>query len=352
MVTEQVAENGPTRNDKDRQNLVGQATRIDKAPLKGVCLALSLLAWSPALPCWRQKGGAVELMEAMIMDVHPAAAEFPLLEGDEYAALVASIGQDGQQEPITLHEGAILDGRNRWRACVDLGIVPRTRAWAGECGTPTRFVIAENIRRRHLNPGQAAAIAADLEPLLAREIAEKEAARKAAQPRDEGGRMASPTRADLPESGDLRSGEQGRAAKAAADLIGAKPRTVRQAKRVKEQAPELHAQVKAGTLRLDAAEKEVKRQQQKKEQHEAQRLWDVIGDSEGKLARQHVRTDYAKAVALVSQRLLQLDPDAVAAAHGPNDQFEIELFLRDVRSWCDRFEAAFRQGFRVVEASR
>jgi hypothetical protein len=70
------------------------------------------------------------------------------------------------------------------------------------------------------------------------------------------------------------------------------------------------------------------------------------------LARQHVRTDYAKAVALVSQRLLQLDPDAVAAAHGPNDQFEIELFLRDVRSWCDRFEAAFRQGFRVVEASR
>jgi hypothetical protein len=44
---------------------------------------------------------------------HPLAAIVPLLEGEAFDALVADIGANGLFEPITLHEGAILDGRNR-----------------------------------------------------------------------------------------------------------------------------------------------------------------------------------------------------------------------------------------------
>jgi ParB-like chromosome segregation protein Spo0J len=50
--------------------------------------------------------------------VHPVASMFPLLEGEEFEDLVESIRAYGQKIPITVHEGLLLDGRNRDRAHV------------------------------------------------------------------------------------------------------------------------------------------------------------------------------------------------------------------------------------------
>ncbi len=95
------------------------------------------------------------------LKAHQAAEVFPALEGAEFDALVADMREHGQCEPIVVHDGEILDGRNRYRACLVLGIDPVTANWNGE-GSPEAFVISKNIMRRHLTPSQRAMIAATL----------------------------------------------------------------------------------------------------------------------------------------------------------------------------------------------
>jgi hypothetical protein len=46
----------------------------------------------------------------------------------------------------------ILDGRNRYRACHELGIECPSKLWDGS--DPIEYVMRANIHRRHLTPGQ------------------------------------------------------------------------------------------------------------------------------------------------------------------------------------------------------
>jgi len=92
---------------------------------------------------------------------HELSSYLPLLEGEEFDALVEDIKEFGQIEPAILYEGKILDGRNRYRACKRLGIELRAREWKPSKNTgmtPLQFVISENIMRRHLNTAQKAEI--------------------------------------------------------------------------------------------------------------------------------------------------------------------------------------------------
>jgi len=94
------------------------------------------------------------------LEPHPLAMLFPPMEGKELDELVKDISENGQREPITLYEGKVLDGRNRYAACQKLGIKPLTKEY--EDDHPKEYVISMNIRRRHLTAEQKRALIAEL----------------------------------------------------------------------------------------------------------------------------------------------------------------------------------------------
>lgn len=99
---------------------------------------------------------------------HPIANIFPLMDGDEFEALVADIKANGLTDPIVMLDGKILDGRNRWNACQRLGIAHKEIKFEQlKLGSddPTAFVWSKNVMRRQLNAGQIAMAAEKLETL-------------------------------------------------------------------------------------------------------------------------------------------------------------------------------------------
>jgi ParB-like chromosome segregation protein Spo0J len=92
---------------------------------------------------------------------HPAASLFPLLDEDssEFLGLVENIKANGQRETIKLLKNEILDGRNRYRACQQLGIEPRYDRLPIDTN-PIEYVLSANMHRRHLRESQRAIIGA------------------------------------------------------------------------------------------------------------------------------------------------------------------------------------------------
>jgi site-specific DNA-methyltransferase (adenine-specific) len=107
------------------------------------------------------------------MPIHLVANMFPLMSEEEYRAHLADIRANGLIDPIWTWEGQIVDGRNRYRACLESGVAPRFREWNGE-GSLVLFVVSLNLHRRHLSSGQRAMIALDIEAGLAEEAKERQ----------------------------------------------------------------------------------------------------------------------------------------------------------------------------------
>lgn len=93
-------------------------------------------------------------------EMHELCTAFPLMKNDQFMALVSDIRENGLLEPIVLYEGKILDGRNRYTACVNAMVEPRFEEYQGT--DPLRFVISKNLSRRHLDDSQRAMVAGRL----------------------------------------------------------------------------------------------------------------------------------------------------------------------------------------------
>lgn len=212
---------------------------------------------------------------------HPLAGIFPLMEGEAFAGLVEDIRAHGQQEPIILHQGKILDGRNRLLALRSLGREPAYEIFGLAIETPNlaiaaalagravtdeelsrlpralwhlppdftiagvpdvdalAFVISRNLHRRHLTDAQRALIAADLATLGR-------------------GRPRQPATGENPPIGGIIAPAPAPApamtTASAAEALGVPERTVERARMVREQGvPELVDQVRSGAASIAAA---------------------------------------------------------------------------------------------------
>jgi len=101
--------------------------------------------------------------------VHPVAELLPPLSDDEYAALKSSIADFGLAEPIILYEGMILDGRHRYRACVETDMPIMTRNYGGE--QPLAYILGVNLARRNLTESQRSVLFLKIEGHLEAEQA-------------------------------------------------------------------------------------------------------------------------------------------------------------------------------------
>jgi len=99
------------------------------------------------------------------LPLHPAAALFPVMSDEELVALAQDITDNGLKEKITVLDGAILDGQNRYNALVDIlgwtnNRVLREAAVKYNNGqSPVSFTVSKNVKRRHLTNRQLARLA-------------------------------------------------------------------------------------------------------------------------------------------------------------------------------------------------
>jgi ParB family chromosome partitioning protein len=70
--------------------------------------------------------------------------------------MAESIKEQGQILPIVTYEGLILDGRNRYKACLIAGVKPRFEEYTGD--DPLGRIAALNDHRRHDNPTELALV--------------------------------------------------------------------------------------------------------------------------------------------------------------------------------------------------
>lgn len=166
------------------------------------------------------------------LDFHPLANLFPLIEGAEFDDLVADVRANGLREAVVLFQGKVLDGRNRYRACVAAEVEPQLVYFRPEIeGEPLSFVISKNLKRRHLNESQRAMVAAAI------------------------ANMRQGARNDVEPSANLRKVDQ----PAAAKMLNISERSLQSAKAVREKGtPALVRAVEQGKLAVSEAAKATK----------------------------------------------------------------------------------------------
>jgi len=91
------------------------------------------------------------------MQSHEYADLFPMMGEQDITRLADDIRKNGQADPIITHEGKILDGRNRFKACTMAEVTPTFSEFSGE--DALAFVISHNLHRRHLTESQRAMVA-------------------------------------------------------------------------------------------------------------------------------------------------------------------------------------------------
>lgn len=181
---------------------------------------------------------------------------FPEAKAEDYNRLLEDIKSNGydKTQPITIYEGEIIDGWNRQRACDEIGIKPEYVTFNGTDGEAIALVMRTN-KRRNLNSGQWACIAAEADDLLAviREQVEKERRDKQAESQS---KISEPIPQKI--AGQPKNDNSKETSAKAAELFNTNRTYVNQAVKMKTTAPEVFEKVKAGKMTMQDANKAVR----------------------------------------------------------------------------------------------
>jgi hypothetical protein len=163
-------------------------------------------------------------------EFHPIANIFQMMPEAELAALASDIATNGLHRPIVLYQEKILDGRNRYLACLTTEVEPRFIPYDGD--QPLQYVLSMNLKRRQLTSSQRATVAADLANLHREDTLKQNAS-------------------DTQNCATVRISQSN-----AADMIGVSHRYVQEAVSLKKTEPQLYKKVQAGEISLQYALKQ------------------------------------------------------------------------------------------------
>jgi ParB/Sulfiredoxin domain len=169
-----------------------------------------------------------------MMKVHPLAEMMPKMNSEEFEALKHSIRTQGLKRRILTYRSVIIDGRNRFWACNELGIEPQFEELQADLSEEQimEMILLLNVPRRHLTISQRAAIGAKL---IRHYEADAEQRRR------------------NPFDAMSRPDDCGRSRDHAARSLAVNQRYIQAAKKLMDEYPELYQQVFNGAVTLSDA---------------------------------------------------------------------------------------------------
>jgi len=178
------------------------------------------------------------------MKSHEIADIFPLMNPKEFKELKEDIKQNGLMSPVIIYEGKILDGRNRYNACNELGVRIITDEYIGK--DALQYVMSTNLKRRNLTDSQKAVVGIKYK---------KYYSIYAKQRMSLGGKGVEP----VPQQ------EQARARDKAGEVMGVSGRYIDEAEELIKKNPEAEKQIMEEGAKVKVLLREIKLEEQKKE---------------------------------------------------------------------------------------
>ena len=179
---------------------------------------------------------------------------FPEMQPEDYGRLKADIQSNGydMKQPIYTYDGGILDGWNRYKVCMEVGVIPVYKEFSGTDIDAINYVMRTN-KRRNLTSSQWAAVAVDADEIVAAIKAETERQRREKQAANAANQYTEPSDNKLSQP---KNEHQNSVPTKLATNFNTNRTYVNEAARLKEQKPEIFEQVKNGQKTLTQVKKE------------------------------------------------------------------------------------------------
>jgi hypothetical protein len=200
---------------------------------------------------------------------------FPEMRDEDYSKLKNDLKENGfdKKQPIYIYENQIIDGWNRQRACIELGIEPIYTKFEGSEIDVFKFIMRTN-KRRNLTSSQWAAIAVESEDIVKAIKKKVEDERREKQIKNASNQYLEPSDNLLSEGSNEH---ETTAATQIASLFNTNRTYVNEAASIKVNDPDLFQEIKNGKKNITKAKKERK----SKEKKEIQKKVDSILNEKG-----------------------------------------------------------------------